>query len=223
MTILIEKPILLAVTGPIYAGKRAYVEYISSRLSCTEVYSLSAFAAFDSKMSSGHVINSENKAEIREYMNTMRHLYGNAYFVKGLKLDKIVNRSVVFVRSLKNATEIEFFRSIGGIVVGIDASKEVRYKRSQMEEPLKGYSFDYFKELEASEFPDLDKCLALSNFIITNEEVDFKKSPSKFYLGPCSDMLNDLSRKFPYFDADKSEFDPAFIAKVNNEDKIKMF
>ncbi|MGI9118105.1 MAG: hypothetical protein ACR2IQ_00975 [Minisyncoccia bacterium] len=219
MKIYIDKPILLAVTGPINSGKRAYVDFISKRLNCTHVYSLSAFAAYEAKKFFDHGINTENKAEIREYMNIMRHMKGDSYFIKQLGLEEIVNYSVVFVRSLKNVEEIKYFQSIGGIVVGITADQEIRYRRSQQEESLRGFSFEYFKEFEATEFPELDRCYQLANIQIRNDDFDFKKEPSKFYLGPCSDMLNDLARKFPQFDSDKNDYDPMYIKLVDDEEK----
>ena len=215
MDIYINKPPLIALTGPVNSGKRAYVEYISTRLSCTHVISLSSFAVVEAKHSFGHVL--KNKAEVREYMSIMRHMKGNDYFLKKLKLDEIINVSAVFIRSLKTPEEVKFIKSIGGVVVGITSNQYVRYQRSQSEDYLKGFSFEYFKQMEADEFPDLDKCFDLADEKIVNDELDFKRSPSSFYLGPCNKKLDELSKKFPYFDLDSGQYDPVFIDRVNKE------
>ena len=175
---------------------------------------LFGFALIDAKKTSSHRIDtlSNNKAEIREYINTKRHMYGNDYFLRQMNLKSIVNKTLVIVRSLKTVAEVDYIHSIGGRVVGLTADQHIRYNRSQNEEALQGFNFEYFKTLEKTEFPEMDEAYEKADYKYVNnyQKTSKKDEVDLFHIGPCSDVLNKIAYMYPELDRDHDRFDAKF-------------
>jgi dephospho-CoA kinase len=116
---------IIGITGSFGAGKGAVVEYLVGSRGFKH-FSASGFITEEVVRRSLPV----NRDSMTTVANDLRALHGPTYVVDSLyERAKKVGGDVV-IESLRAVAEVRRIRELGGFVLGVDASPEVRYARA---------------------------------------------------------------------------------------------
>ena len=134
---------ILGITGTIGAGKGTVVEYLKSK----------GFVQYSSSALLGELVEKEGNPKIREFLSAKAtHLqkeYPGGVVEKNYR-EKFLHetpKNSIF-ESIHRMAEENFLRSVGGVVIAVDADIETRYKRifSRQEGEKDQVSFEQFKD-----------------------------------------------------------------------------
>jgi dephospho-CoA kinase len=162
---------IIGITGSFGAGKGAVVEYLISRKGYKH-YSASGFITEEIQRR-GVPVDRDSMIAVG---NSLRKERGPSYIVEQLfaRAENVGGHAVI--EALRAVAEVEKLRTLGAIIIGVDASPGVRYQRSVERGSEKdAVSFDTWQaqEREESNTEDPTKqnifgALALSDYTIMN-------------------------------------------------------
>lgn len=211
-------PVIIGLVGPWYAGKRAFANYLNSLFSVSRIISITKWALKDAA-NNNNPIENEDTDKLREHINWRRKRKGKDYFVKLLPLKEVENYTLLIIRSLKNVEEVNYVKSIGGIIVGINADPEIRYRRYVKQVGAAAVSLESFIKNEARDFPTLQETLKLAKVVYVNNEEDFEKPNSKFHFNFCFDFVNSLPAHLSEFNIDHKLYNLASVNQLENSSR----
>lgn len=116
---------IIGITGTLGAGKGTVVEYLKEK----------GFVQYSSSKLLGELVAAEGNPVTREYMSPMatklQKEYSGGVVEKNYQEKYLVEKpeNAVF-EAIHRQSEADFLKSIGGIVIGVDADLETRYKRT---------------------------------------------------------------------------------------------
>ena len=163
---------LIGITGTDGEGKGSVVEYL------VEKHGFKHYSSRDLIMQEVVKRGLEpNRANARLIGNTMRKERG-ADVVVSCALDQIVEHKVekAVIESIRAIKEVEKLKSVGGILLAVDAPAEVRYQRIVSRGSVTDkISFTEFQAHEALEMDDPDpngmqkaKVMEMADYTISN-------------------------------------------------------
>ena len=134
---------ILGITGTIGAGKGTVVEYLKSK----------GFVQYSSSALLGELVEKEGNPKIREFLSAkathLQQEYPGGVVEKNYR-ERFLHESPQnsIFESIHRRAEENFLRSVGGVVIGVDADIETRYKRifSRQEGEKDQVSLEEFKE-----------------------------------------------------------------------------
>jgi dephospho-CoA kinase len=161
---------IIGLTGSYGAGKGSVVEYLKSK-GFTH-YSASGYITEEIERR-GLTVNRDAMIEVA---NDLRHTHGATYIIEQLYARALEVGGDVIIESLRAVAEVDKIRALGGVVIGIDADKRLRYERSQKRGSVKdGVTFEHWEEQERKEMnpddpekQDVFGALKKSDIIIQN-------------------------------------------------------
>ncbi len=159
---------LIGVTGPNGAGKGEVVEFLKTR----------GYGAFSLSDEIRDKLREEGKPASRDFMiekgNEMRRRFGPDILAR-LVAAKVRDKAVI--DSIRNVSEVEYFRSLGGfILIAVDAPAAIRFERVRSrgrDESVQTLEQFVRKEnLEKSEdnaAQQLDKVMDMADITLNND------------------------------------------------------
>ncbi|MCD5382264.1 MAG: AAA family ATPase [Candidatus Pacebacteria bacterium] len=163
---------LIGLTGSFGAGKGVVADYLVAQ---------KGFAHFSARtllieeiIERGLTVDRDAMATVA---NELRTQHGPSYILEQLCLRAQQSGGNAVVESLRAVKEVEYVQSIGGIVVGVDADQETRYKRIvERGSVTDRISFEKWREQEEVESNTTDPtkqnifgALEASDYIIQND------------------------------------------------------
>lgn len=163
---------ILGVAGSFAAGKGTVVDYLVAGKGFAH-YSASGFITEE-------IIRRElpvNRDSMIIVANDLRQKYGPTYIVDSLYERAQAAGGNVIIESLRAVAEVKRIQELGGFVIGVDASPEVRYERAVSRNSLKdNVTYEHWRAQEQAESnPDDDTkqnifgALALADYTIMND------------------------------------------------------
>lgn len=164
---------IIGITGTNGAGKGTVVEYLVKRYGFSH---LSVSQYLKEKLEEkGEKTTREKLIEIA---NKIRKEKGADSIIKHLfkKAEKIGGKTII--ESIRCPAEATFIKKEGGIILGVNAKAEIRYKRARKRGSEKdNVTFREFLELEKKELRNKDpqrqniqRCLEMADFLIDNNK-----------------------------------------------------
>lgn len=149
-------------------------------------------------------------SDLQDIGNDIRNKFGNKELVIRC-LEENKEKEKIVIDGIRNPGEIEEIKNLGGFIIGVDASEEIRFQRilgrNRESDPK---TIDDFRKMEerdrgkseSNSGQQVDKCLELSDYKIINEttletlktKVEYilmkegdKKNPEEKYVRPSWD------------------------------------
>ena len=135
---------IIGITGTIGSGKGTVVEYLREKKNFQH-YSVSQLL--------GELVEKEGNPKRREYLSPMATKLQAEY--PGGAVEKIYREKYcveqpknAVIESIHRQSEADFLKSIGGLIIGVDADIATRYERTQVrnEGEKDQLSFEEFKQ-----------------------------------------------------------------------------
>ena len=139
---------LIGIAGTFGAGKGAVTEYLKQK----------GFVQYSSSAMLGELVEKDGNPRTRNFLGPMATKLQEKYpggVVEKNYQEKYLDetpKDAIF-EALHRQSEANFLKSVGGIIIGIDADLDTRYKRTQLrnEGEKDQKSFDDFKEMSRIE------------------------------------------------------------------------
>ena len=134
---------IIGITGTNGAGKGTVVEYLKTK----------GFVQYSVSKLLGELVEKEGHPKTRDFLSPMATRLQQEY--PGGVVEKIYREKYLIEKpenaifeSIHRQSEANFLRSMGGIIIGVDADMETRYQRTQSrnESEKDRITFDNFKE-----------------------------------------------------------------------------
>lgn len=116
---------IIGITGTLGAGKGTVVEYLKER----------GFSHYSVSGHLGELVSSEGNPKTRDFMSPVatklqREFVGGV--VEKIYKEKFLvdGSSKAIIESIHRQSEANFLKSVGGIIIGVDADLEIRFKRT---------------------------------------------------------------------------------------------
>ncbi|MFM2339838.1 MAG: hypothetical protein RLZZ360_474 [Candidatus Parcubacteria bacterium] len=119
-----------------------------------------------------------DRNQMRLTGNALRAQYGNEAMVR-IAYERACdeNKNKIVIESVRVPAEADYLRSVGGILLAVDADVLVRYERVQARRSVSDYvTFEQFKVQEAAEMENTDpgaqqkaKVMATADYTIMND------------------------------------------------------
>ncbi len=162
---------ILGITGSFGAGKGAVVEYLVGTRGFTH-YSASGFITEEVKRR-GMPVDRDSMTIVA---NDLRKEHGPSYVIDSLYARAQEAGGSAVIESLRAVAEVRRIKELGGFVLGINASPELRYERAFARGSEKDHvSFEKWQEQELAESnpddptkQDIFGALRESNVVIDN-------------------------------------------------------
>jgi dephospho-CoA kinase len=143
---------IIGLTGSFGAGKGAVAEYLVEE---------KGFAHYSARDFITKEIQKRNMPVTREAMikvaNDLRAQFGPGYIISELFKEAQKHGGDAVVESLRAVAEVETLKELGGVVIGIDAEPELRYKRMTSRGTETDHvSFERWKEQQEEETNEND-------------------------------------------------------------------
>ena len=116
---------IIGLTGSFGAGKGAVVDYLVREKGFAD-YSARAFIADEIKFRGLPV----NRDTLAQTANDLRQKHEPTYIIESLYNRAKERGGDAVIESLRAVAEVRIIKKLGGIVLGIDAPPELRYKRA---------------------------------------------------------------------------------------------
>ena len=162
---------ILGITGSFGAGKGAVVEYLVAERGFRH-YSASGFITEEIKLRELPL----NRDSMTIVANDIRKDRGPSYVIDSLYTRAKVNGGNAVIESLRAVAEVRRIKELGGFVLGINATPELRYERAFARGSEKDHvTFEKWQEQEQAESnpddptkQDIFGALRESNIVIDN-------------------------------------------------------
>jgi dephospho-CoA kinase len=162
---------IVGLAGSFAAGKGTVVEYLVKKHNFTH-YSASGFITEEIIRRNLPV----NRDSMIVVANDLRANHGPSYIVEQLYKKAQLEGGNVIIESLRAVAEVKKIQELGGVVIGIDAEPEIRYKRAVGRGSLKdNVTYEEWKAQELAECNPDDEtkqnifgALNIADFIIKN-------------------------------------------------------
>jgi dephospho-CoA kinase len=163
---------IIAITGSFGAGKGSVADYLVTKKGFTH-YSARKFIT-EELVRQGQTINRDTMIAMG---NELRQKYGPAYIFEELVKRAKEAKVDAVIESVRAVAEADYIKSIGGLVLGVDADPHLRYERAvRRGSETDQVTFEKWREQEIRESNTVDPtkqdifgALNHSNFIIKNE------------------------------------------------------
>jgi len=164
---------IIGITGTDGAGKGAIVDYLVEQKGFTHY---SARAIWEEEFRKRGM--ESNRVNTRLIANELRAAHGNdflvAHYLKIIESEKPAN---AVIESIRTTAEADTLKAHGGVLLCVDANRELRYKRIVgRKSALDQVSFEKFVELEELEMNDPNphgmqkaKVMAMADCTIEND------------------------------------------------------
>lgn len=135
---------ILGIAGTFAAGKGAVVDYLKEK----------GFVSYSSSKLLGELVEKEGNPKTRDFLGPMATRLQEDY--PGGVVEKNYREKFLFEKpanaifeALHRQSEANFIKSVGGIIVGVDADLTTRFERTQSrgEGEKDNVTFEQFKEL----------------------------------------------------------------------------
>jgi dephospho-CoA kinase len=137
---------IIGLAGSFGAGKGTVVEYLKTK--GFRHYSASGFIS-EEIVRRGMPLNRDSMIEVA---NDLRATHGPTYIVESLYKRALLEGGDVIIESLRAIAEVDAIHSLGGVVIGIDATPHIRYGRAQLRGSVKDHvSLEVWQEQEKKE------------------------------------------------------------------------
>jgi len=162
---------IIGISGSFGAGKGTVVEYLKASHHFTH-YSASGFIVNEIKKR-GLEINRDTMAVVA---NELRATHGPGYIIDSLYTQAEAHPGDVVIESLRAVAEVRRIKELGGIVIGVDALPELRFKRAIARNSVKDHvTYEKWLEQEKAESNQSDPhkqnifgALKEADFVIIN-------------------------------------------------------
>lgn len=166
--------IVIGITGTSGAGKETVVRYLQLQRKFTH-YSVSGFIT-DEVVKRGLSVNRDT---MRSVANELRVQHGVTYIVDMLyeRVRTTREEEGAIIESLRALGEVQRIKKLGGVVIGVDADIDIRYKRVHARGSMKdSVTYEEFIAQEYSEMNEndpykqnLNAALKEANFVLRND------------------------------------------------------
>ncbi len=116
---------IIGITGSFGAGKGAVVDYLVREKGFAD-FSARSFITKEIK----HRDLPVNRDSMATVANDLREKHGPSYIIESLYTEAKERGGDAVVESLRAVAEVRLVKKLGGVVLGITASPEVRYERA---------------------------------------------------------------------------------------------
>ncbi len=162
---------LIGLTGRICAGKGTVSDYLKEK----------GFSVYLTREEVTEEANRRGIDPIRENLIILgRNTWeteGTSIFIRRiLEKSKIKNQRDVVIDALRNPGEVEYLKSLGGILIAVDAFEDIRYQR-WLSRNRKGDTPDFkeFRRMDAWDYNEgtllgyrVKVCMAMADFYLVN-------------------------------------------------------
>ncbi|KND50241.1 MAG: dephospho-CoA kinase [Parcubacteria bacterium C7867-007] len=163
---------IIGITGSFGAGKGAVVDYLIKKKGFA-YFSARAFIA-EEVARQGLPVDRDTLASVA---NELRAEHGPTYLIQSLLQEAETSGKDSVIEALRAVAEAKCIQEEGGIVLGVDASPEIRYERAiQRASETDHVTFEKWLEQEKNEMnpgdptkQDIFGALAISDVIIQND------------------------------------------------------
>ena len=139
---------IIGITGTIGAGKGTVVEYLKSK----------GFVQYSSSKLLGELVEKEGNPKTRDFLSPMATRlqleYQGGVVEKNYRERYLIEKPTnAIFEAIHRQSEANFLRSVGGIIIGVDADLEKRFARTKirMEGEKDEKDFEDFKKQSALE------------------------------------------------------------------------
>jgi len=141
-----KKRLILAIVGQASGGKDTAAEYLAKKYKFNHVSTSDLLR----KYADEHNHDTPNREALQLLANNLRQEYG-ANFLVSQALASIPKENIV-ISGLRNPEEALLIHDLGGIIIVVNATIEIRYARAELRNrPGDSLSFSAFSALEDSE------------------------------------------------------------------------
>ncbi len=116
---------IIGITGTLGAGKGSVVSYLQSK----------GFNSYSSSQLLGELVEKEGNPKTREFLSPMatflQQEYPGGVVEKNYREKYVIEKpELVIFEAIHRQSEATFLKSVGGIIIGVDADLETRYERT---------------------------------------------------------------------------------------------
>lgn len=199
--------IIIGIVGLKYAGKSLLAGYLRGELGY-RIYSLSRYVREEADRL---CLKERGRATLQDLGDKLRQQYGRDVLarkaIQDIYSDVIEKRVVsprIVVEGIKNYGEMDVIRRVGGYLIGVYASKEVRHRRAQLEGSFNGTIETFSQEVQEVDERDMQsvnvygqevyRCLEM----VQEEYRIMNESTRDEFIEKCNNVLSQIMDRRRY-------------------------